>query len=257
MLDNGGDRPDLGVEPVSIEAAGDSHVGQARPANEDAILVGETVFVVADGMGGAAGGHIASSTTVESFHALDGARFGDADEAEEAMRQAILDANRVVREQANKDPQLDGMGTTVTAVMLNGADLYVGHVGDSRAYLLSDGRLQQLTHDHSLVQQLIDMGRLTAEEAEDHPQAAVITRAVGLSAEVDVDVDTLRPQAGDRLLLCSDGLTRVVGDDEIGQHLAELREPQEAIRSLIDLANERGGPDNISVVVLAFHDPDA
>lgn len=257
MLDNGGERPDLGDEPVSIEAAGDTHVGRARPANEDAILVGDTVFVVADGMGGAAGGHIASSTTVESFHALDGARFGNAEEAEEAMRQVILDANRAVRQNAQRDPQLDGMGTTVTAVMLNGADLYVGHVGDSRAYLLRDDELRRLTHDHSLVQQLIDMGRLSEEEAENHPQAAIITRAVGLSAEVDVDVDTLRPEPGDRLLLCSDGLTRVVGEDEISQHLADLREPQEAIRTLIDLANERGGPDNISVVVLAFHDPGA
>lgn len=254
MLDNGADQPELGAEPVAIEAAGDTHAGQARPTNEDAILVGETVFVVADGMGGAAGGQVASSTTVESFHALDGARFGDAGKAEEAMRAAILNANRALRETAQRDPQLQGMGTTVTAVMLNGSDLYVGHVGDSRAYLLRDGQLRQLTHDHSLVQQLIDLGRLTEEEAEGHPQAAIITRAVGLSREVDVDVDTLEPQPGDRLLLCSDGLTRVVGEEEIGQHLADLRDPAEATRALIDLANERGGPDNISVVILAFHE---
>ena len=255
MLDNEGDRPDLDGElAVSIEAAGDTDIGQARPANEDAILVGETVFVVADGMGGAAGGHLASSTTVETFQALDGARFGNAEEAAEAMRKVILEANRAVRENAQQDSRLEGMGTTVTGVMLNGADLYVGHVGDSRAYLLRGDRLRQLTHDHSLVQQLIDMGRLTEEEAEDHPQAAIITRAVGLSAEVDVDVDTLQPEPGDRLLLCSDGLTRVVGDEEIGEHLAELREPADATRTLIDLANERGGPDNISVVVLAFHE---
>lgn len=254
MLDNGADQPELGADPIAIEVAGDTHVGQARPANEDAILVGETVFVVADGMGGAAGGHIASSTTVESFQALDGARFGDAEEAEEAMRRAILDANRAVRENAEQDPRLEGMGTTVTAVMLNGSDLYVGHVGDSRAYLWRDGQLRQLTHDHSLVQQLVDLGRLTEEEAEDHPQAAIITRAVGLSREVDVDVDTLEPQSGDRLLLCSDGLTRVVGEEEIGQHLAALRDPAEVTRSLIDLANERGGPDNISVVILVFHE---
>lgn len=254
MLDNGADQPELGSEPVAIEAAGDSHVGQVRPVNEDAILVGETVFVVADGMGGAAGGHIASSTTVESFHDLDGARFGDAEQAEEAMRGAILDANRAIRESAQQDPRFEGMGTTVTAVLLNGSDLYVGHVGDSRAYLLRDGRLRQLTHDHSLVQQLIDLGRLTEEEAEDHPQAAIITRAVGLSTEVDVDVDTFEPQPGDRLLMCSDGLTRVVNEEEIGQHLADLRDPAEVTRALIDLANERGGPDNISVVILAFHE---
>lgn len=238
---------------VRIEAAGDTHVGRVRSRNEDAIFVGETVFVVADGMGGAAGGQVASSTAVESLAELDGSRFQDQREAEEAMRTAVEDANRAVRRTADGDPGLEGMGTTVTAVMVDGDDVYVGHVGDSRAYLLRDGQLRQLTHDHSLVQQLVDMGQLTEEEAANHPQAAAITRAVGLSLELDVDVDTVEPVAGDRLLLCSDGLTRVVDDDGIRECLAAHPEPGEAADALIDDSNERGGPDNISVVVLAFH----
>lgn len=238
---------------MRIVSAGDTHIGQVRASNEDAVFVGETVWVVADGMGGAAGGHIASSTAVDSLAGLDGARFGNAEEAEAAMRRAVQDANRAVREAASEEPRLEGMGTTVTAAMLDGADLYIGHVGDSRAYLLRDGDLRQVTRDHSLVQELVDMGRLTEEEAQNHPQAAIITRAVGLTVELSVDVETLTPQPDDRLLLCSDGLTGVVGEHRIAECLRSSAGPGAAVERLIDLANEAGGRDNITVVVMAFH----
>ena len=239
---------------MRIVSAGETHIGQVRPSNEDAVFVGETVWVVADGMGGAAGGHIASTTAVESLADLDGSRFGDPEEAAAAMQRAVRDANRAVREAADQEPRLEGMGTTVTAVMLDGAELYIGHVGDSRAYLLRDGELRQLTRDHSLVQQLVDMGRLTAEEAADHPQAAVITRAVGLSTELAVDVETVTPEPGDRLLVCSDGLSGVVEERRLKDCLRSAAGPGEAVNRLIDLANEHGGRDNVTVVVMAFHE---
>ncbi len=240
-----------------LVATGRSDVGQVREGNEDALLVRDSVYAVADGMGGHLAGEVASATALEPVEQLDGRIFPDHAAAVTALRDAVVAANERVSQLAAANPDYRGMGTTLTAALVEGRRLHVAHVGDSRAYLLRDGHFSQLTDDHTLVQHLVDEGQITREEAARHPQRSVITRAIGVSWDVDVDSMSLELQAGDQLLLCSDGLTGVVEDQVIADTLLETGDPDEAVTALIDRANEAGGPDNITVLLLRYEDPDA
>ena len=227
-------------------------VGRARSGNEDSYFCGRTVFAVADGLGGHQGGEVASAAAVEPLAALDGREFAGAGEAAEALAAAIREGNAAILERAAGDPGLWGMGTTVTAAALAGErHLQLAHVGDSRAYLLRDGSLEQLTTDHTVVGELVRRGRLTPEQAAIHPERSILTRAVGLDPRVPVDTpDPVELRDGDQVLLCSDGLTEAVDDDRIAELLSAGADGEAACRSLIDAANGAGGPDNITVVLL-------
>jgi serine/threonine protein phosphatase PrpC len=227
-------------------------VGRARSGNEDSYFCGRTVFAVADGLGGHQGGEVASAAAVEPLAALDGREFAGPGEAAEALAAAILEGNSAILERAAGDPGLWGMGTTVTAAALAGdRHLQLAHVGDSRAYLLRDGSLDQLTTEHTVVGELVRRGRLTPEQAAIHPERSILTRAVGLDPRVPVDTpDPLELRDGDQVLLCSDGLTEAVDDGRIAELLSAADDGDAACRSMIDAANAAGGPDNITVVLL-------
>jgi PPM family protein phosphatase len=227
-------------------------VGRVRSGNEDSYLCGRTVFAVADGLGGHQGGEVASAAAVEPLAALDGREFAGPGEAAEALAAAIREGNAAILDRAAGDPGLWGMGTTVTAAALAAErHLQLAHVGDSRAYLLRDGSLAQLTTDHTVVGELVRRGRLTPEQAAVHPERSILTRAVGLDPRVPVDTpDPLELHDGDQVLLCSDGLTEAVDDDRIAELLSAAADGDAACRSLIDAANAAGGPDNITVVLL-------
>jgi len=228
-------------------------VGLARSGNEDSYFCGRTVFAVADGLGGHQGGEVASAAAVEPLAALDGRDFADPGEAAAALVDAIREANSAILDRAAGNPELWGMGTTVTAAaaVAGGSSLQLAHVGDSRAYLLRDGTLTQLTTDHTVVGELVRRGRLTPRQAATHPERSILTRAVGLDPRIPVDApDPLELQPGDQVLLCSDGLTEAVDDDRIAELLAADGDGNAACRALIDTANAAGGPDNITVVLL-------
>ena len=229
-----------------------SDVGRMRSGNEDSYFCGQTVFAVADGLGGHQGGEVASAAAVEPLTRLDGREFTEPSEAAEALATAIREANQSILDRAAGDPALYGMGTTVTAAAVAGdGQLQLAHVGDSRAYRLREGALDQLTTDHTVVGELVRRGRLTPEQAAIHPERSILTRAVGLDPRVPVDLpDPLELRSGDQLLLCSDGLTEAVSDDRIAQLLSAAPDGQAACRSLIDAANDAGGPDNITVVLV-------
>ncbi len=224
-------------------------VGRVRDGNEDAYLVDDAMglIAVADGMGGHRAGEVASATALEALRAaINGGR---------PLRESIEDANDAVYTKSLTDTSLRGMGTTLTAgTLVAGDTLLVGHVGDSRAYLLHDGELRQVTDDHSLVEELVREGRLTADEAAVHPQRSIITRALGVDASVEVDVYPVELVPGDRLLLCSDGLTGMVQPDDIAATLRRESDPARAAAQLVDAANAAGGEDNITVVVVAVTD---
>jgi protein phosphatase len=237
-----------------LRGGGATDTGKVRANNQDAFLVDEHVYAVCDGVGGHQGGEVASATAVEALRAS----FTELTIA--GLVAAVEEANRRVWEKAEEDPSLRGMGTTVTAVALVVEDgeerLAIANVGDSRGYLLKAGELSQLTEDHSLVEQMYREGRLTREEADVHPQRSLITRALGLDPEVEVDNWQLLPATADRLLLCSDGLTNEVTDDRIASTLRRLADPEEAARELVRLAVEAGGRDNVTVVVVDIFDDD-
>ena len=193
--------------------------GRQRSANEDSVFVRAPLFVIADGMGGARAGEVASKTVVDAFD-----RPLPEAPPERVLKETIEGANRTVYSLANKDPNLSGMGTTTTAAILDeGADeVAIGHVGDSRAYRLRRGKLERLTRDHSLVEEMRRKGQLTEAQAEDHPQRSIITRSVGPEPEVEVDLQTVPAQAGDIFLLCSDGLTTMLDDE----HVERLLDPR-------------------------------
>ncbi len=237
---------------IRLHAAGLTDVGQVRRGNEDAMHVGDSVFAVADGMGGHAAGEVASALALEPIAGLDGRVFGDDQQARKALEDAVVEANRVVVEAAEHDDTLQGMGTTLTAALFEGRRLHVAHVGDSRAYLLRQGRVTQLTRDHTFVQQLIDDGSITEAEAAIHPHRSVVTRAIGTSTEVEIDLETLDLASGDAVLLCSDGLSGVVDDDHIADLLTSDLTPEETVTELVEAANEAGGPDNITAVLLTM-----
>src|SRR6202000_1996317 len=209
------------------------------------------LFVIADGMGGARAGEVASKTVVDAFD-----RPLPAAPPERVLRKTIEGANRTVYSLARKDPNLSGMGTTTTAAILDeGADEgAIGHVRDNRAYRLRRGKLERLTRDHSLVEEMRRKGQLTEAQAEDHPQRSIITRALGPEPEVEVDLQTVPAHAGDIFLICSDGLTSMLDDEHIERLLARATSMQNAVRALIDEANRAGGRDNISVIAFKVVD---
>jgi len=234
---------------VRLVVGAATDVGRVREGNEDAYLVDDAMglVAVADGMGGHRGGEVASATALEALRA--------AISAGRPLRESVEDANRAVFEKAQSDESLRGMGTTITAATLAaGGTLLIGHVGDSRAYLLRDGELRQVTTDHSLVEELVRDGRLTPDEAAVHPQRSIITRALGVDSTVDVDVYPLELFAGDVLMFCSDGLTGMLQPDLIAAELRREGDPARAATKLVDAANASGGEDNITVVVVAVTD---
>jgi PPM family protein phosphatase len=218
-----------------------SHPGRRRRRNEDAFVVSPPLFAVADGMGGAKAGEIASRLAAAAVREEEGERVDVAG--------LIREANRRVFERAREDASASGMGTTMTVALAEDDHVTIGHVGDSRAYRLRNGGLEQLTEDHSLVAELVRSGKLSPEEAETHPQRSVITRALGTEADVDVDTFSVDVQPGDLFLLCSDGLTSMVGDERIVDVVAQHRDDLErAAKQLIADANRSGGEDNVTVV---------
>jgi PPM family protein phosphatase len=243
---------------MRITAHAATDVGRHREGNEDSMFSGRSVFAVADGMGGHQAGEVASAAALQPIAALDGTEFADEREASEALREAIEAANSKVVTEARADPRLAGMGTTLTAVMVREGQLHLAHVGDSRAYLLRPGeRINQLTTDHTLVEQLVQDGRLSRDEIATHPQRSVITRAIGVDATVDVDTfPPLVLQPGDQILLCSDGLTGPVTDQQLTDLLMSEPDGDSVVTQLIQAANDAGGPDNITVVLLRVHPDD-
>jgi PPM family protein phosphatase len=234
------------MSPLKLVAAGVTDVGRVRDGNEDGFLDESLrlgVVAVADGMGGHRAGEVASATALESLRA--------AMAAGQPLRDAIVDANDAVLEKSVSDQQLRGMGTTLTAGTLGtDGNLVIGHVGDSRAYLFHDGELTQITDDHSLVEEMVRTGELTPEQAESHPQRSIITRALGIDPEVEVDVYPVQLGIGDRVLLCSDGLTTMVRSEDIADILEREPDPKRAAQLLVDAANAAGGEDNITAVVV-------
>jgi protein phosphatase len=225
--------------------------GRQRNANEDSLFTRAPVFVVADGMGGAQAGEVASKAAAESFD-----RELPPTAPERVLRETIETANRAIHDRARNDPSLAGMGTTITAAIVDAdsEEVAIGHVGDSRAYRLRGGKLERLTRDHSLVEEMRRKGQLTDAQAEDHPQRSIITRALGPEPEVQVDLQTVPAQAGDVFLICSDGLTTMLGDEQIAGILSRATSMQAAARKLVDEANRAGGRDNITVVAFRLED---
>jgi len=232
---------------VQIRAAALTDVGRVREGNEDACFAGQHVFAVADGLGGHRAGEVASDLALGSVRALDQT---DARSAAKGIADAVRKGNRAVHDRSEKEEDLHGMGTTMTAVVISGDTAFIAHVGDSRCYLIRGGTITQLSRDHTLVARMVSEGRLTPEQAEAHPQRSVLTRALGADRDVDVDESRFTLIDGDRLLLCSDGLTGMLGNDEICEYASSGADLDEICRRLVDAANERGGLDNITVVLI-------
>jgi len=230
-----------------------SDTGRQRRANEDSLLARSPLFVVADGMGGAQAGEVASRIAVESFQP----GLADAAEPEAALAALALAANARIHELSHANAEQAGMGTTLTAVYVGTEEVAIAHVGDSRAYCLRDGELLRLTDDHSLVDELMRQGRLTPEEAVEHPQRSVITRALGPEGTVEVDTRSFSARPGDIYLLCSDGLTTMISEQQIAAVLLAHPRLRDAGEALIAAANEAGGRDNITVVLLRLEDAQA
>lgn len=229
-----------------------SDTGRQRRANEDSCFARAPLFVVADGMGGAQAGEVASRLAVEAFEpGLD--EEGDTS-AEAALSARIRLANERIHDLAQSDRARQGMGTTITAAVVGEHDVAVAHVGDSRAYRLRHGAFERLTDDHSLVEELQRQGKLTAEEATHHPQRSIITRALGPEPAVEVDSATWPAEPGDVFLLCSDGLTSMIEDGQVAAVLREASSMEQAARALVSAANEAGGRDNITVVLFRLEE---
>ncbi len=237
---------------VAEQYAG-SDTGRQRRANEDSMLARSPLFVIADGMGGAQAGEVASKLAVDSF------QFGLPDTAEPELALASLAhaANARIHELSHASAEHAGMGTTLTAVYVTAEEVAIAHVGDSRAYCLRDGELLRLTDDHSLVDELMRQGRLTPEEAVEHPQRSVITRALGPEGMVEVDTRSFRARPGDVYLLCSDGLTTMISEEEVAAVLLAHPRLHDAGEALIAAANDAGGRDNITVVLFRLEDVEA
>src|SRR3954454_2986843 len=230
-----------------------THTGRQRRANEDSVYARAPLFVVADGMGGAQAGEVASKMAVETVS--QGLPDGDGP-AEERLADRVQEANASIYELSQRNAELSGMGTTTTAASLGEDEAALAHVGDSRAYLFRDGQLEQLTDDHSLVEEFRRQGKLTEEEARDHPQKSIITRALGPEPFVEVDRMTKRLRDGDVLLLCSDGLTGMITEEAVRNLLADGASLEESGKALVDAANHPGGRDNITVVLFRVEQVD-
>jgi protein phosphatase len=232
---------------MNIRAGAATDIGLVREGNEDSYLVEDPLFVIADGMGGHRGGEVASRMAVETIESLF--RRGEG-----ALSEQVQEANRAVFERSSLDRAVAGMGTTLTAALVEGDRARLAHVGDSRAYLFRGGEIRMLTEDHTLVHRMVQQGEITEAEAERHPQRSVVTRALGMEVSIPVDEIIVDLEGGDRLLICSDGLTSMVDDATIGRILAAEPDPQRAAEALVKAANERGGVDNTTVIVIAVDD---
>ncbi|AWW38595.1 Stp1/IreP family PP2C-type Ser/Thr phosphatase [Streptomyces cadmiisoli] len=239
---------------LSLRFAAGSHKGMIREGNEDSGYAGPRLLAIADGMGGAAAGEVASSEAISTIVQLDDDVPGS--DVLTSLGAAVQRANDQLRQMVEEDPSLEGMGTTLTALLWTGQRLGLVHVGDSRAYLLRDGVLTQITQDHTWVQRLVDEGRITEEEATTHPQRSLLMRALGSGDHVEPDLSIREVRAGDRYLICSDGLSGVVSHQTMEDTLASYQGPQETVQQLIELALRGGGPDNITVIVADVLDLD-
>jgi PPM family protein phosphatase len=236
------------------EEAHKTDTGRQRHANEDSYYARAPMFAVADGMGGAQAGEVASRIAAGAF---ERGQVSDDPSAEGQLEEIAQKANREIHKLAQKDSSRAGMGTTLTAALLRDDEVALGHVGDSRAYVLRNGKLKRLTKDHSLVEELRRQGRLTEEQAEEHPQRSIITRALGPEPSVNVDTMTFPARDGDVFLLCSDGLTTMVSDEEIREILVRSKTLRSAVNRLVDAANRGGGRDNITAVAFRVAGADA
>src|ERR671936_197279 len=227
-----------------IQLGHGTDTGKKRRGNENDSVVEPPLFAIADGMGGAQAGELASSLAAVAVRGGEGIGSG-----EDRVVELIQEANRRVYQRSSQDAAVSGMGTTMTVALVEDDSVVFGHVGDSRAYVIRDGKLEQLTEDHSLVAELVRSGKLSPEEAETHPQRSVITRALGTDPDVDVDTFSIPTQPGDLFMLCSDGLTSMVEDEEILKTVEKHSDNlQAATKALIRAANKGGGEDNITVV---------
>lgn len=239
---------------LSLRFAAGSHKGMIREGNEDSGYAGPRLLAIADGMGGQAAGEVASSEVISTLVTLDDDIPGS--DILTSLSTAVQRANDQLRVMVEEDPQLEGMGTTLTALLWTGQRLGLVHVGDSRAYLLRDGILTQITQDHTWVQRLVDEGRITEEEAGTHPQRSLLMRALDGRGQVEPDLSIREVRAGDRYLICSDGLSGVVSHQTLEDTLAGYQDPGETIQELIQLALRGGGPDNITCIVADVLDID-
>jgi protein phosphatase len=239
---------------VALRAGSATDVGLVRSNNQDSLLTADPLYAVADGMGGAAAGEVASALAIE---ALNNGFTTAGPPTADRLIEAAQTANRVVFDESIAKPEMRGMGTTLVAIALvEGPELAIVNIGDSRLYVLSDDELRQITLDHNLVAEMVAEGRITPAEAEVHPRRNIMTRALGVEPEVPVDLFVEEPRVGDRYLLCSDGLPREVSDDRIASVLRRLADPEEAARELVHAALAGGGNDNITVVVVDVVDGD-
>ncbi|MBV9659692.1 MAG: Stp1/IreP family PP2C-type Ser/Thr phosphatase [Acidimicrobiales bacterium] len=233
---------------ISLRAGAATDVGLVRANNQDQLLVADRLYAVADGMGGHAAGEVASAVAIE---ALDHGFVRSGSLTPDNLIEAARTANRAVWEEAEANPEMRGMGTTLVALaQVEGDQLAIVNIGDSRLYAFHDGELRQVTLDHNLVAELVAQGRISKEEAEFHPRRNIMTRALGVEPEVPVDLFVEPARPGDRYLLCSDGLPREVSDDLIAAILRRLADPQQAAKELVNEAKNRGGNDNITVVIV-------
>lgn len=226
-----------------------SDVGLLREGNEDSAYAGPRLLAIADGMGGHAAGEVASAVAISAIAPLDRQNLTDSEEMLDALAAAVASARNTLHDMSVSDPAVEGMGTTLTALLWAGSRVAVCHIGDSRAYLLRDGDLYQITRDHTLIQSLVDEGRLSPAAAANHPQRSLIMRALQGSTDADPDLAMHDALRGDRYLLCSDGLTDVVGDEAVHELLSTVSDADQAVNQLIALAIRNGGPDNITCIV--------
>jgi protein phosphatase len=243
--------------PTTTRAAAVSHVGKVRSNNQDSGFAGRQLFVVADGMGGHAGGDVASAIAVTRIKEVDAQQFAKATDAEFALQSALVAANALIAETVYEHPELTGMGTTVSAILRVGDTIALAHIGDSRIYLWRDDELIQVTSDHTFVQRLVDSGRITAEEALTHPRRSVLMRVLGdVDAHPEIDTRILDTRPGDRWLLCSDGLSSYVSEDVLTKSLAAGLDTQETADHLVRQSLDHGAPDNVTVVLVDVSEGD-
>ena len=232
---------------LALRYAVRSDVGLLREGNEDSAYAGPRLLVIADGMGGHAAGEVASAVAIAALAGLDHQVPGP--DLLDPLADAVATANTTLHDMSAADPAVEGMGTTLTAMLWQDARVALCHIGDSRAYLLRDGDFQQITRDHTLVQSLVDDGRLTPEAAATHPQRSLLLRALDGRTEAEPDLSILEVRAGDRYMLCSDGLSDVVTEQTLHKTLVTFNDPDEAVIQLVELAIRSGGPDNITCIV--------
>jgi len=240
---------------LAIRYAIRSDVGLLREGNEDSAYAGPHLLAIADGMGGHAAGEVASTVAISALTGLDDDV--PVDHMLDALAGAVASANSTLHEMSVKDPSVEGMGTTLTALLWSGSTVAVCHIGDSRAYLLRDGEFHQITRDHTLVQSLVDDGRLSPAQAATHPQRSLVMRALQSGTEAEPDLSIIQAEAGDRYLLCSDGLSDVVSEETLRETLTKFTDRDQAVTQLIELAIRGGGPDNITCIVADVVDSEA